>query len=129
LRVRKSFAPGKLCRSDGAISGGDRDLCPPLPQNWTGKKQRDVCRGENGKGKWLLFTDADTFHKPGSLARALAEAERESAALLSYSPEQEVQTFSEKAVMPVIFAELAARYPPAKVRDPNRRSRRQTGNT
>jgi len=91
---------------------------PPLPQNWTGKNNAMSAGAKTAKGKWLLFTDADTFHKPGSLARALAEAERESAALLSYSPEQEVQTFSEKAVMPVIFAELAARYPPAKVRDP-----------
>jgi hypothetical protein len=70
------------------------------------------------KGKWLLFTDADTFHKPGSLARAVAEAEQHGAALLSYSPEQEVHGFWEKAVMPVIFAELAATYPPKKVNDP-----------
>ena len=32
----------------------------------------------------LLFTDADTVHLPGSLARALAEAKREGADLLSY---------------------------------------------
>jgi cellulose synthase/poly-beta-1,6-N-acetylglucosamine synthase-like glycosyltransferase len=70
------------------------------------------------KGEWLLFTDADTVHKPGSLARAVAEAEQQGTSLLSYSPEQEVRTFWEKAVMPVIFAELAATYPPKKVSDP-----------
>ena len=70
------------------------------------------------KGKWLLFTDADTVHKPGSLARAVAEAEEHGADLLSYSPEQEVRTFWEKAVMPVIFAELATTYPPQAVNDP-----------
>jgi hypothetical protein len=70
------------------------------------------------KGKWLLFTDADTVHKPRSLVRAVAEAEQHGAALLSYSPEQEVHGFWEKAVMPVIFAELAATYPPKKVNDP-----------
>lgn len=91
---------------------------PPLPKNWTGKNNAMSAGAKMAKGKWLLFTDADTFHKPGSLAGALAEGEREGATLLSYSPEQEVQTFSEKAVMPVIFAELAARYPPARVRDP-----------
>jgi hypothetical protein len=37
--------------------------------------------------------------------------------LLSYSPEQVVVTFAERAVMPVIFAELAAQYPPQKVRE------------
>ena len=93
---------------------------PPLPENWTGKNNA-MCAGAkiaHTKAKWLLFTDADTVHKPGSLARAVAEAEEQRAALLSYSPEQEVRTFWEKAVMPVIFAELAATYPPKKVNDP-----------
>jgi hypothetical protein len=36
---------------------------------------------------------------------------------LSYSPRQVVVTFAERAVMPVIFAELAAQYPPQKVRE------------
>lgn len=92
---------------------------PPLPENWTGKNNAMSAGARIAKGKWLLFTDADTFHKPGSLARAVAEAEEHGVALLSYSPEQEVRTFWEKVVMPVIFAELAATYPPAKVRDPN----------
>ena len=92
---------------------------PPLPENWTGKNSAMSAGAKIAKGKWLLFTDADTYHKPGSLARAVAEAEEHGVALLSYSPEQEVRTFWEKAVMPVIFAELAATYPPSKVRDPN----------
>jgi hypothetical protein len=71
------------------------------------------------RGEWLLFTDADTVHLPGSLARALDEAKRERADLLSYSPEQIVVTLPEKVVMPVVFAELASRYPPKRVRDPN----------
>lgn len=91
----------------------------PLPENWTGKNNAMAASAKVAKGKWLLFTDADTVHKPGSLARAVAEVEHNGAALLSYSPEQEVRTFWEKAVMPVIFAELAANYPPKKVSDPN----------
>ena len=93
---------------------------PPLPERWTGKNNAMSAGAKiaHAKAKWLLFTDADTFHKPGSLARAVAEAEQHGAALLSYSPEQEVRGFWEKAVMPVIFAELAATYPPKKVNDP-----------
>jgi glycosyltransferase involved in cell wall biosynthesis len=93
---------------------------PPLPDNWTGKNNAMSAGAKvaHGNAKWLLFTDADTVHKPGSLAGAIAEAEQHGAALLSYSPEQEVRTFWEKAVMPVIFAELAATYPPKKVNDP-----------
>lgn len=91
-----------------------------LPENWTGKNNAMAAGAKiaHPKAKWLLFTDADTVHKPGSLARAVAEAEQHGVALLSYSPEQEVRTFWEKAVMPVIFAELAATYPPEKVNDP-----------
>jgi glycosyltransferase involved in cell wall biosynthesis len=91
---------------------------PPLPEGWTGKNNAMSAGARIAKGKWLLFTDADTVHKPGSLAGAVAEAEEHGAALFSYSPEQEVRTFWEKAVMPVIFAELAATYPPSKVNDP-----------
>ena len=90
----------------------------PLPAGWTGKNNAMAAGAKVAKGKWLLFTDADTFHKPGSLARAVTEAEEHGAALLSYSPEQEVHGLLEKAVMPVIFAELAARFPPGKVSDP-----------
>lgn len=91
---------------------------PPLPANWTGKNNAMAAGAKIAKGRRLLFTDADTVHKPGSLARAVAEAEEHGAALLSYSPEQEVRSFLEKAVMPVIFAELAVTYPPKKVNDP-----------
>jgi hypothetical protein len=90
----------------------------PLPENWTGKNNAMSAGSKVAKGKWLLFTDADTVHLPGSLARGVAEAEQHGAALLSYSPQQEVHGFWEKAVMPVIFAELAITYPPQAVSDP-----------
>jgi glycosyltransferase involved in cell wall biosynthesis len=89
----------------------------PLPAGWTGKNNAVVTGAREAKGKWLLFTDADTVHKPDSLARAVAEAESNHADLLSYSPEQEVRGFWERAVMPVIFAELARKYPPSQVSD------------
>src|SRR5882762_8196090 len=91
---------------------------PPLPEGWTGKNNAAAAGVRQARGEWFLFTDADTVHKPGSLARAVSEAEQHGASLLSYSPEQEVHGFWEKAVMPVIFADLADAYPPAKVSDP-----------
>jgi glycosyltransferase involved in cell wall biosynthesis len=104
---------------------GVRVISPELlPQDcagksWTGKNNAIVAGAKAASAQWLLFTDADTVHLPGSLARALEEAKNERADLLSYSPEQVVVTFAERAVMPVIFAELAAHYPPRKVRDQN----------
>jgi hypothetical protein len=67
----------------------------------------------------LLFTDADTIHLPGSLAQSVAEAGRQGVVMLSYSPRQMVKSFSEKIVMPVIFAELASRFPPSQVSNPD----------
>ncbi len=104
---------------------GVRVISPgPLPQGpagniWTGKNNAMIAGAKQARADWLLFTDADTVHLPGSLARALDEAKKEQADLLSYSPEQVVVTFAERAVMPVIFAELAAHYPPHKVREEN----------
>jgi glycosyltransferase involved in cell wall biosynthesis len=90
---------------------------PPLPAGWTGKNNAVTAGARDARGQWLLFTDADTVHKPGSLARAVAETKEHHADLLSYSPEQEVHGFWERAIMPVIFAELARKYPPSKVSD------------
>ena len=68
--------------------------------------------------KWLLFTDADTFHHPGSLAAAVAEAEDRNVDLLSYSPQQETGSWGERTLMPLIFADLARTYPPQRINDP-----------
>jgi glycosyltransferase involved in cell wall biosynthesis len=90
----------------------------PLPTGWTGKNNAAATGAEAARGRWLLFTDADTVHLPGSLARAVQEAKENNADLLSYSPEQIAVTFWEMAVLPVVFAELARQYPPSKVSDP-----------
>jgi glycosyltransferase involved in cell wall biosynthesis len=90
----------------------------PLPEGWTGKNNAVTAGAREARGEWLLFTDGDTVHKPGSLAKAMDEAKKQKADLLSYSPEQEVHGFWERAVMPVIFAELAHKYPPSRMSDP-----------
>src|SRR5271156_4063854 len=89
----------------------------PLPPGWSGKNNALVAGAKVAQGEWLLFTDADTVHRAGSLAGSVAEARRQKTALLSYSPEQEVHGFWEKAVMPVIFAELASSFRPSDVSD------------
>jgi hypothetical protein len=88
------------------------------PSGWTGKNNAMAAGARVARGDWLLFTDADTVHRPESTARAVAEAKQHGAVFLSYSPEQEVQGFWERAVMPVIFAELAVTYQSSRVSDP-----------
>jgi len=90
----------------------------PLPAGWTGKNNAVTAGAQAARGAWLLFTDADTVHLPGSLVGALREAQDNGAELLSYSPEQIAGTFWEMATIPVVFAELARQYSPSKVSDP-----------
>jgi len=90
----------------------------PLAPGWTGKNNAVAAGSEVARGEWLLFTDADTVHLPGSLARAVAEAKEHGVEMLSYSSEQIAVTFWEMAILPVVFAELAGEYPPKKVSDP-----------
>lgn len=90
----------------------------PLPVGWSGKCNAAWSGARVAKGKWLLFTDADTKHAANSIATGLREAIECDAGLLSYSPKQEVHSFAERALMPVVFAELAKTYRPKEVSDP-----------
>jgi glycosyltransferase involved in cell wall biosynthesis len=88
---------------------------------FTGKNSACWFGAKQAAGKWLLFTDADTVHEPGNLLRALGEAEKYGASLLSYSPRQIVSGFWQRALMPLVFSELAAVYSMAEVNDPGNR--------
>jgi glycosyltransferase involved in cell wall biosynthesis len=90
----------------------------PLGPGWTGKNHAVDCGYKVSRGRWLLFTDADTVHRHGSLRRAVREAKQHNADLLSYSPKQEVHGPWERSVMPIVFAELRRQYPPRLVSDP-----------
>ena len=95
---------------------------PPLDlgphRGFTGKTNTCWAAAQRARGQWLLFTDADTIHSPGDLSRAIHEAEKYHAALLSYSPRQVVTGFWQRVVMPLVFSELASVYPPRQVSDP-----------
>ena len=89
-----------------------------LKPGMTGKVNALVTGAAGSTAEWLLFTDADTFHYPESLAASLQEAEGRNVDLLSYSPEQETRSWWERAVMPVVFSELVRTYPLDRVNDP-----------
>lgn len=69
--------------------------------------------------KWLLFTDADTLHEPATTHRAIIEAERHDVAMLSYSPRQIAANVVQRALLPLVFSELATAYPPKQINDPS----------
>jgi glycosyltransferase involved in cell wall biosynthesis len=92
-----------------------------LEKGWTGKANAIWTAAKGARGRWLLFTDADTIHEPGGLRRAIHEATRHKVGMLSYSPRQIVTGLAQRSLMPLVFCELALAYPPAKVSDPNQR--------
>ena len=89
-----------------------------LPRGWAGKNYAISLGAEAARGDWLLFTDADTDHSLGSVRRALADAVDHDAVLVSYSPEQEMETFWERALIPFVYCRLAAKFAFARVNDP-----------
>jgi len=95
-----------------ALSAGE------LKPGMTGKVNALVTGAKGSSAEWLLFTDADTFHYPGSLAASVREAEDRKVDLLSYSPEQEVAAWWELAVMPLVFADLVRTYSSERINDP-----------
>ena len=92
-----------------------------LGRMWTGKNNAVWTAARRARGRWLLFTDADTIHEPGGLRHAMHEAERYKVGMLSYSPRQIVIGLAQRSLMPLVFCELALAYPPAKVSDPSQR--------
>jgi glycosyltransferase involved in cell wall biosynthesis len=92
-----------------------------LEAGWTGKNNAIWTAAKRARGRWLLFTDADTVHEPGNLHRALHEAAKHKVGVLSYSPRQIVSGLWQRSLMPLVFCELALAYPPSKVSDPAER--------
>lgn len=117
---------GEIVAETAAAHPGVRALQAPALDlsergGFTGKNNACWAGAQAAKGRWLLFTDADTVHESGDLSRSLREAEKHRASLVSYSPRQIVTGFWQRAVMPLVFSELASVYPPKQVNDPEKR--------
>jgi len=105
---------------------------PPLElratqRAFTGKTNACWAGAQQAIGRWFLFTDADTRHEPGDLVRALHEAKKHNAAMLSYSPRQIVSGFWQRALMPLVFSELNSVYPTAQINDTAHRAAAANG--
>jgi len=74
-----------------------------VPEGWVGKNNAVAHGAREATNPWLLFTDADAEHEPGAAARALQAAQESNAALVSFSPEQVMEKWYEKALIPFIL--------------------------
>jgi glycosyltransferase involved in cell wall biosynthesis len=98
-----------------------------LPDGWVGKNYAVSLGAAQATGDWLLFTDADGVHLPGSTAHALADAVETGASVVSYSPEQETRTWWEKSLIPFVYTRLANKYSYAEVSDPDSQAAAASG--
>ena len=123
-----------------SLGGGDPRLelveGGPLPDGWAGKvwaMAQGVDAATAGAAApgtapvWLLLTDADILHAPGSLARLVAEAEQDGLALNSRMARLRCDSAAERLLVPpfVLFFNLL--YPMRRVNDPRSRAAAAAG--
>jgi len=92
---------------------------PPPPSGWVGKNHAAWLGAQQASSPWLLFSDADAVLLEGAIAKTLALAAEKDAALVSFSPQQELQTWYEKVLIPFIYLRLAQRFSFDEVNDPS----------
>lgn len=87
-----------------------------LPPGWHGKAWACQQLAELATGDLLLFTDADTRHRPDALSRAVAAIDASGAGMLSLTPAQEMGSFWEGLVVPLVYHILFSYLPIGLVR-------------
>jgi glycosyltransferase involved in cell wall biosynthesis len=91
----------------------------PLPNDWIGKPFALQQGSKVAKGEYLLFIDADTFHDPMLITRAVEYALGHDSDLLSLVPHNSLESFWEKLIQPIPLTLISAGMPLAKVNKPD----------
>lgn len=74
------------------------------PDGWIGKCNALAHAVGYASGDWFVFTDADTYHHPNSLRDGISHAVKNRLDLLSFVPVQELGSFPERLIMPVLLS-------------------------
>jgi chlorobactene glucosyltransferase len=74
----------------------------PLAEGWLGKNYACHQLAKEAKGSYLVFLDADTWVQPGFFAAVIHRMKTHRLDLLSIFPTQEMHTFGEKLLVPLI---------------------------
>jgi chlorobactene glucosyltransferase len=91
-----------------------------LPPGWTGKPFALTQGYAVAQGEWLCFIDADTFASPNLIASTFHAAISLQADMLSILTYQELETFWEKVILPLVFTALSVGFPAERVNDPEK---------
>jgi glycosyltransferase involved in cell wall biosynthesis len=79
--------------------------CMPPPTGWVGKNNAlwQGYQHVSAETEWLLFIDADTKLKPGTLSFTLGYSQKAGLSFLSLIPDVEIEDFWSKLLEPQIF--------------------------
>ncbi|HWR01048.1 MAG TPA: glycosyltransferase family 2 protein [Chlorobaculum sp.] len=75
----------------------------PLPDRWHGKAWACQQLADKASGDLLLFTDADTRHRPDALRRAVEAIDASGGDMLSLTPAQDIRSFWEMLIVPLVY--------------------------
>lgn len=93
----------EIVRTIAALDSRVRiEPAPPLPAGWCGKQHACHVLAGRARNPLLVFLDADVRLAPDALARMRAYMEQSGVALASGVPHQELGTFSERLLIPLI---------------------------
>jgi chlorobactene glucosyltransferase len=88
-----------------------------LPDGWAGKPYALYQGTKPARGEWFCFMDADTFAAPELLVSVYKTAVEENADLFSLLTGQELGSFWEKVILPLVFLGLSFGFPADRVND------------
>ena len=90
-----------------------------LPHGWAGKPHALVQGADTAHGEWLCFLDADTFAEPCLLWSTYHTGAMHGADMFSILTDQELGSFWERTILPLVFLGLSFGFPAQRVNDPN----------
>ncbi len=91
-----------------------------LHPGWAGKPHALAQGVAVTRGEWLCFVDADTFATPDLITSAYIIAQTQKADLFTVMTAQELGSFWEKVILPLVFMGLSVGFSPRRVNDPHR---------
>lgn len=92
---------------------------PPKPEGWVGKNWACYQGYLRAGGEVLMFTDADTTHKPSAMSLAVAHLLSQNLDALTAMPHLICNDFWTKITLPSLATFLHTRFSPLRVNDPN----------
>jgi len=90
----------------------------PKPKDWIGKNWPCYVGYLNAKGRYLMFTDADTLHSSNSIKDSVNALKREKLDVLTAVPKLKYPNLIVKLVLPILSIFMFTRYSPMRVNDP-----------